>query len=187
MQPGDDKVVADRLHAVLSQKRSPKSSAPPAPAANLSGRWEVNVEFFSSKSRHTLFLMQEGNRIQGSHQGDYSTRDVYGTIEGNQIKLRSQASAPGDSVGFIFAGTLAGDTISGPIYMGEYLNARFTAKRSNYPAGPANDSHSNRTAARQLSILIAPAAGFVIQDHSAGTNSRTYIRRIYRAKSNDIS
>ena len=27
MQPGEDKVVADRLHAVLSQKRSPKSSA----------------------------------------------------------------------------------------------------------------------------------------------------------------
>jgi len=135
MQPGDDKVVADRLHAVLSQKRSPSSASPPAaPAANLSGRWEVDVEFFSSKSRHTLFLMQDGNRIQGSHQGDYSTRDVYGTIEGNQIKLRSQASTPGDSVGFIFAGTLAGETISGPIYMGEYLNARFTAKRSNYPA-----------------------------------------------------
>jgi len=135
MQPGDAQVVGDRLHAVLSQKRTPPP-APAAAAANLSGRWDVTVEYFSSKSRHTLFLSQDGNRIEGSHQGDFSVRDIHGTIEGDQIKLRSQFSAPGDSVPFIFAGTLNGDTFSGPVYMGEYLNARFTAKRLPYPAGP---------------------------------------------------
>ena len=62
-------------------------------------------------------------------------RDVFGTIEGDQVKLRSTTTERGDSVGFIFAGTLAGDSISGPVYMGEYLNAKFTAKRYNYPAG----------------------------------------------------
>jgi D-glucosaminate-6-phosphate ammonia-lyase len=129
------KIVADRLHAVLSQKRSPKPATTPAPAANLSGRWDVNVEFFSSKSQHTLYLTQDGNGVQGSHKGEFSTRDVLGTIDGDQIKLRSQFSEPGDSVGFIFAGTLAGDAFSGAIYMGEYLNAKFTAKRHSYPAG----------------------------------------------------
>jgi hypothetical protein len=121
---------------VLSQKRSPKPVGAPAPAANLTGRWDVSVEFFSSKSQHTLYITQDGNRIQGSHQGDFSTRDLSGTIEEDRIKLRSQLSAPGDSVGFIFAGTFAGDTFSGPVYMGEYLNAKFTAKRYVYPAGP---------------------------------------------------
>ena len=135
IKPEDVKTVADRLHAVLSQKRSPKPATAPAPATNLSGRWDVSLEFFSSKSQHTLYLTQDGNRIQGSHKGDFSTRDIFGTIEGDQIKLRSQHSEPGDSVGFIFDGTLAGDTFSGPIYMGEYLNAKFTAKRHSYPAG----------------------------------------------------
>jgi D-glucosaminate-6-phosphate ammonia-lyase len=136
MAPGDDKVVADRIYGVLSQKRSPKSSSPPAPpATNLSGRWDVNVEFFSSQSQHTLYLTQDGNRLQGSHKGDFSVRDVFGTIEGDQVKLRSNTTERGDSIGFIFAGTIAGDTISGPVYMGEYLNAKFTAKRYNYPAG----------------------------------------------------
>jgi hypothetical protein len=136
MKPEDVKIVADRLHAVLSQKRSPKPDSTSAPAANLSGRWDVNIEFFSSKSQHTLYLTQDGNRLHGSHKGDFSTRDVFGTIEGDQIKLRSQLSQPGDSVGFIFGGTLAGDAFSGAIYMGEYLNAKFTAKRYSYPAGP---------------------------------------------------
>ena len=75
-----------------------------APAANLSGRWDVNIEFFSSKSQHTLFLMQDGNRIQGSHKGDFAVRDVFGTIEGDQVKLRSVERRPGDSVTFHFRG-----------------------------------------------------------------------------------
>jgi D-glucosaminate-6-phosphate ammonia-lyase len=136
MKPEDVKIVADRLHAVLSKKRSPTPASAPAPAANISGRWDVNIEFFSSKSQHTLYLTQDGNRLQGSHKGDFSTRDVFGTIDGDQIRLRSQLSQPGDSVGFIFGGTLAADTFSGAVYMGEYLNAKFTAKRYSYPAGP---------------------------------------------------
>src|SRR5206468_10331957 len=79
MAPGDDKVVADRIYGVLSQKRSPRSTAPPpAPAANLTGRWDVSVEFFSSQSQHALYLTQDGNRLQGSHKGDFSVRDVFG-------------------------------------------------------------------------------------------------------------
>ena len=137
MQAGEDRIVADRLYAVLSEKRSPKNSTPPPPAANLSGRWDVDIDFYSSKGRHTLFLMQEGNRLSGSHKGDFAVRDVSGTIEGNEVKLRSQLSAPGDSVGFIFAGTLSGDSMSGAIYMGEYLNAKFSAKRNPYPSNTA--------------------------------------------------
>jgi D-glucosaminate-6-phosphate ammonia-lyase len=133
MQPGDDKVVADRIYGVLSRKRSPQSSTMTSPAANISGSWDVEVEFFSSTSRHTLFIEQDGNWIQGSHQTDLSVRDIAGTIEGNEVKLRSAALRP--AVTFIFVGTVSGETISGPIYMGEYLNARFTARRHRYPPG----------------------------------------------------
>ena len=52
---------------------------------------------------------------------------------GHEVKLRSSERRPGDNVTFIFAGTVSGNTISGPIYMGEYLNAKFTAKRHDYP------------------------------------------------------
>jgi D-glucosaminate-6-phosphate ammonia-lyase len=133
MQPGEDKIVADRVYGVLSQKRSPRSTEMTRPAANIGGRWDVDVAFFSSKSQHTLFIEQDGNWIQGSHKGDFSMRDLVGTIEGDQMKLRSVDRRPGNSVTYIFAGTLSGETISGPIYMGEYLNATFTARRYSYP------------------------------------------------------
>ena len=133
MQPGDDKVVAERIYAVLSAKRSPRSTAMPAPSANVTGRWDVDIEFFSSRSRHTLLIEQVGNWIQGSHQGDFTARDLAGMIEGNEVTLRSVERRPGSSVTFIFSGTVSGDTISGPIHMGEYLNAKFTAKKHSYP------------------------------------------------------
>ena len=63
MQPGDDKVVAERIYGVLSAKRGPRSTAMPAPSANVSGRWDVEIEFFSSRSKHTLFIEQDGNWI----------------------------------------------------------------------------------------------------------------------------
>jgi seryl-tRNA(Sec) selenium transferase len=131
MQPGDDKVVADRLFELLSRKRSPKPP-PAAPGGNLSGRWDVEVAFFSSKSQHMLTLEQDGNRLRGTHKGDFSSRDIFGTIEGDQIKLQSTEYRPGDAITFTFAGTLSGETFSGPVYMGEYLNAKFTATRHAY-------------------------------------------------------
>jgi D-glucosaminate-6-phosphate ammonia-lyase len=133
MRPGDDKIVADRLFSLLSEKRSPKPP-PAAPSVNLSGRWDLNIEFFSSKSQHMLVLEQKNNLLEGSHKGDFSVRDVFGTIEADRIKLRSTESAPGDSITFTFSGSASGDTMSGKIHMGEYLTASFTGKRHDYPA-----------------------------------------------------
>ena len=133
MQPGNDKVVADRLYDVLSQKRSPKPSSMKDPSANISGAWDVDVKFYSSISPYTWFIEQDGNWIQGLHDGEFSKRNIVGTIEGNQVRLSSAEALLGDHVAFTYLGTISGDTISGSIYMVEYGNAQFTAKRNNKP------------------------------------------------------
>lgn len=131
MQLGNDKVVGARIHEVLSRKHDPKPSTLEAPAANISGRWDADVQFFSSTSKHSLYMEQDGNWITGSHKGEFTVRDMRGTIEGNAVKLRSVDRHPADSITFIFSGILSGDTITGSIYMGEYRTANFIAKRNN--------------------------------------------------------
>jgi seryl-tRNA(Sec) selenium transferase len=139
MQPGNDKIVADRIHTLLTQKRS-KPTEMTAPSDDLTGRWDVDIQFYSSKSQHTLFIEeQDGNWIQGSHKGDFSNRDLAGIMEGNQVKLSSTDRHVADNIPFIFSGTLAGDTITGEIYMGEYIRSQFTAKR-----------HTKNTEKRQI-------------------------------------
>ncbi len=125
MQPGNAQIVADRLHGVLSQKREPTPTVLTPPAAVIRGRLNALIQFFNSESEHLLFIdEQDGNWLQGTHRGDFSTRAMRGTIEGNQVKFQSN---------YIFSGTLSGDTMAGEIHMGEYLTAKFTATRHDYP------------------------------------------------------
>jgi seryl-tRNA(Sec) selenium transferase len=131
MQPGEDKVVGQRLHEVLSRSRPSRSTQMKAPA-NIAGRWDADIQFFSSTSKHTLTIVQDGNWLNGTHKGDFDVRDMVGTIDGEEVKLRSTYRMPGDSVTFIFTGKISGDTINGSIYMGEYRTANFTAKKVEY-------------------------------------------------------
>ena len=70
MSPGDEKVVAQRIVEILSARHTltPADATAP-PAANLSGRWEVEIQFAASRGTHTLHLQQNGNRLEGTHQG----------------------------------------------------------------------------------------------------------------------
>ena len=132
MQPGNDKVVAERIYNLLSQKRNPRSTSMTAPTVMLGGHWDVTVEFFTSKSEHKLFIEQDGNWIQGTHTSDFSEQEVMGMVEGDQVTLRSNLRRPGDGITYMFSGKVSGTTISGSIFLGEYLNAKFTAKKSTY-------------------------------------------------------
>jgi seryl-tRNA(Sec) selenium transferase len=132
MQPGNDKVVADRIHAVLSAKHSPRPSAMSTPKRSIAGHWDVVVDYFTSKSEHNLFIEQDGNWIQGLHTSEFSTQHIAGMIEGDQVKLRSSIRQPGDGVTFMFSGTVSDGGFSGSIYLGEYLTAKFTARPSTY-------------------------------------------------------
>jgi hypothetical protein len=103
-----------------------------AAGTDLSGHWDLTVHFSSSTSRHRLFIEQDGNWIEGFHQSDFSTQEMAGTIEGGQVKLRSEMRQPGNSMTYLFAGEVSGDAISGSIHLGEYLTAQFTAERVSY-------------------------------------------------------
>lgn len=132
MQPGNDVVVADRIHRILTEPRSPRSTQLRPAEVDMSGKWDLSVNYPSSTSRHRLSLTQDGNWIEGSHESEFSIQDVSGVVEGNQVKLRSVVSRPGDSVPFLFAGKLSGDTLSGSIHLGEYLTATFSAERCSH-------------------------------------------------------
>ncbi len=130
MQEGEAEIVADRVFEILSRKRTAKSNAMAAPAGNLSGQWDVNVNFFSSTIKHTFNLQQDGNWINGSHKSQFDERSIGGTIEGKQVKLSSTITRPGDQITFYFSGIVNGDTFSGDIHMGEYRTAKFSASRN---------------------------------------------------------
>jgi L-seryl-tRNA(Ser) seleniumtransferase len=131
MAAGDEKIVADRLFALLSNPPHKDEAPPPAAAAaDLSGQWDVKVEYAAGASNHALNLRQRGNEIDGAHRGDFVSRDLVGTIEGDTVKLHSNyGESHGDALNYNFSGKVTGDQMAGTLVMGEYLGARWTARR----------------------------------------------------------
>ena len=135
MKPEEDAIVADRIKELLTREGEAGSSTMDSPGTVMTGRWNVRVSFFSGESEHTLYIeQQDENWIEGSHRGEFSVRDIAGTVAGSEVKLLSTERQPGDRIEFIFAGTLSrdGDQMSGDVYLGEYLTASFTATRHDY-------------------------------------------------------
>ena len=130
MQPGDEEVVIDRIRRILAEPRGPRSHDLEPATAEISGSWDLDVDYFTSTRRHRLTIAQDGNWIEGSHQSEFSVQELSGVVEGDEVRLSSAVSKPGDSVPFLFAGRVEGDRISGSIHLGEYLTARFTAVRA---------------------------------------------------------
>ena len=131
MSPGEDKIVADRLHEILSAPRPAKKAEPPRePAGDLTGRWDVHIEFAAGASDEILHLKQQGNQIAGTHQGAFVTRDCSGAISADEVALSSSVGeVHGAALSYRFSGKLDKDTMAGTLDMGEYLGTTWTAKR----------------------------------------------------------
>lgn len=56
-------------------------------------------------------------------------------IEGDEVKLKSHFSVPGNSINYWFSGKVANGILSGSVFLGEYLTAKFTANRVTYQSG----------------------------------------------------
>jgi L-seryl-tRNA(Ser) seleniumtransferase len=135
MSSGEERIVAENVYAALSN--APRRDAPAparAPASDVTGQWDLRIEYVASISTHALHLKQVGNRLEGSHLGDFVSRDLSGTIEGDTVEISSSyTERHGDALSFRFAGTVAGDSMSGTLDMGEYLTATWSARKHDYP------------------------------------------------------
>jgi L-seryl-tRNA(Ser) seleniumtransferase len=131
MAPGDERIVADRLVAILSKPPAQTEPATPAaPASDISGQWNVTIQYAATTSTHTLYLTQKGNELGGFHRGEFMTREISGAIDGDAVRIRSAfGEQHGDAINLTFSGKVSGDQMAGALDMGEYLGATWAATR----------------------------------------------------------
>jgi L-seryl-tRNA(Ser) seleniumtransferase len=130
MKSGEHKIVAQRLLEVLTA--APKPTPPKtweAPAADISGTWEVEMQYEVGSSRHKLVLVAKGNNLVGLHEGWAYEGDLKGHIDGAEVKFHSTHPADGNILSYTFTGSVSGDSMSGEVDVSEYGKAKWRATR----------------------------------------------------------
>jgi hypothetical protein len=130
MWPGEYKLVAERLHEILSKAPGmrPKAGYAP-PAGDVSGLWEAHLEFMVGSVKHTFYLDAQDNTLKGQYTGRQVKGPLKGHIDGDKIVFSSGGRIEGASLRYAYTGTFDGKQMSGTVDLGEYGTARFTATR----------------------------------------------------------
>ncbi|WP_370948502.1 aminotransferase class V-fold PLP-dependent enzyme [Amycolatopsis sp. cg5] len=127
LQSGQEKVVADRLAAILLDP--PRKPTEPA-TVDITGTWNVQIDFAASRSTaQVLELTQRGRNIEGVHRGEFAVREIHGRVDKDKVFMDSWFEGNGDELYYAFSGTAAGKTMSGTLDMGEYGTAAWKATR----------------------------------------------------------
>jgi len=134
MMPGDEKLVAARIHSLLASPPAPPTpeSMTAPPAASIAGQWEAQMDFGRGSAVHTLVFEQDGNTLKGVHRGEFYSGDLNGTISGNKVRFRSSHRVHGTRLSWEFTAMLDDGKMAGSVFMGEYGTAPFTAERHRY-------------------------------------------------------
>ncbi len=132
MNPGEYKIVARRLYDIFrsAPKGGPARAEPVAPVIDISGTWDVDIDYEVGSARHRLVVTAKGNEVSGSHQGWAYHGDLRGKIDGARVELRSSLLAEGTRLSYAFRGSVAGDAIAGTVDLGEYGRGRWRAVRA---------------------------------------------------------
>ena len=133
MMPGDEKVVAERLYAVLSNPPKFADPEPPASrAVSVSGLWEARLEFGRGSADHTIVLEQDGSKLLGTHHGEFYEGDLSGTVSGNRVRFRTSTRVEGTRLSYEFTGVVEGGKIAGVVNLGEYGQTTWSAQKHKY-------------------------------------------------------
>jgi hypothetical protein len=131
LEAGEERLIADRVFAILSKPvKLTKTSV--AAAFNVSGQWELEMQFAASTVKQTLVFEQKGNELFGTHYASMGSRDLTGHLDGSEILIRSSYTKEGVRLNFEFSGIVQGDNMEGRVSLGEYGMAAWKAKRRAY-------------------------------------------------------
>ena len=106
MEDGEDAVVGQRLHQILSTPAPSQPEAPvPPPAVDISGDWRIRMQFVYGESVHSLHLEQQDAQVTGTYRTQYDQGDLTGQVAGNQVTLRARYQLTGEADGDRMQGT----------------------------------------------------------------------------------
>jgi seryl-tRNA(Sec) selenium transferase len=130
MDPGEDRIIADAIHAALTNPGHYDNPVVPggAPAA-VAGDWAVTIQYQHGQGEQKFVLQQSGSMVSGQHHGEIYRGRLQGQVRGGSVELHTVMEVPGNPIRWSFTGTAQGNAMSGTVNMGEYGPASWRAAK----------------------------------------------------------
>ena len=100
------------------------------PAADIAGDWKVEIRFVAGGATHRFQLQTSGNRVSGSHSGQFVTGKLQGVVDGSQVSLRSELPFDSIQLPYNFRGRIENGRMCGEVDLEEHGAASWTAVRA---------------------------------------------------------
>ena len=106
--------------------------------ADVSGEWNITLQFSLGSANHTAIIEQDGELLSGTYKGQFLEGTLRGKIEGNKIDFTGYLRNELKGIRFHFMGTVDGGTIKWRddyeydemnVDWADYWRGEFTAKR----------------------------------------------------------
>ena len=85
----------------------------PAAAIDLSGNWDVRVQFLHGERKHRLRLQQQGSQLSGSQQSEQFESNVIGRLAAQHVRMEFETRHEGSAIAYRFEGTVNDGTHAG--------------------------------------------------------------------------
>jgi L-seryl-tRNA(Ser) seleniumtransferase len=116
--PGEAAQVGSAIANTLTAAHNLHPAADPAAAADVSGEWEVLVQFLHGKRKHRLKLRQQGGALSGSQSSEQFESNVVGKLAEQRVHMEFETRHEGSAIAYRFEGTVKNGTMQGDVFLG---------------------------------------------------------------------
>jgi hypothetical protein len=95
-------------------------------AADVTGKWTLNVVLDAGSGSPTFVFEQKGETLTGKYQGQFGESELKGTVKGDKIEF-TFGGAAGEAK---YSGTVTGNTMKGTCEYGEAGKGTFTGTKN---------------------------------------------------------
>jgi hypothetical protein len=109
--------------AVLAAVSAPSQS-------DLTGEWAIELTTPRGHAEYTMYVTQEGPRLNGHLTSEYGEIQVKGSINGDQVKLSWSIVENGKTLDITVSATAKGDSLTGTARLGTIGEGPFSGQRT---------------------------------------------------------
>jgi L-seryl-tRNA(Ser) seleniumtransferase len=117
-QPGEAAQVGQAVANALNAAHNLQPTPEPAAATDVTGNWDVLVQFLHGERKHRLRLRQQGNQLSGSQRSEQFESNVIGKLAAQRVHMQFETRHEGSAIAYRFEGTISDGKMQGDVFLG---------------------------------------------------------------------